>query len=166
MPVATSLPPTEELHKLFEYKNGDLYWRITKSGKAKAGSKVGCVNSAGYLTVGINYKRYLVHRIIWLMHGNEPADLIDHINNDALDNRIENLRAASHVINTRNAKLRKDSTSGIKGVSWHKQTRKWVGQLWHEHKIYKVGSFDDKDECAAAVRALRESLHGEFACHG
>jgi hypothetical protein len=166
MPVATSLPATEELHKLFEYKNGNLYWRITKSGKAKAGSKVGSVNSAGYLTVGINYKRYLVHRIIWVMHGNEPVDLIDHINNDALDNRIENLRAANHVINTRNAKLRKDSTSGIKGVSWHKQTRKWVGQLWHEHKIYKAGSFDDKDECAAAVRALRESLHGEFACHG
>jgi hypothetical protein len=32
-------------------------------------------------------------------------------------------------------------------------------------KLYRAGYFKDKDECAAAVRELRESLHGEFARH-
>jgi hypothetical protein len=166
MPVAIALPPTEELHQLFEYRDGSLFWRVAKGGLAKVGGKAGCVNSAGYLTVGINFKKYLVHRIVWAMHGKDPVGLIDHINSDKLDNRIENLRAADHVINTRNAKLRRDSTSGIKGVSWRKQDKKWAGQVWHEGRLYRAGYFKDKDECAAAVRSLREKLHGEFACHG
>jgi hypothetical protein len=165
MPAPVQLPPIEELNRLFEYQNGILCWRI-RLGRASPGSKVGSANGEGYLTVGINYKRYLVHRIIWVMHGNEPVPIIDHINNNKLDNRIENLRAADDIINTRNAKLRCDSTSGIKGVSWNKRERKWVGQVWHLGKLYRTKMFKDKKECAAKVRELREKLHGEFACHG
>jgi hypothetical protein len=107
----------------------------------------------------------MTHRLIWIMHGNDPVPMLDHINGNQLDNRIENLRPANASENQRNQKLRKDSTSGIKGVSWHKESRKWVGQVWHQRKLYKAGSFHDKDECAAAVAQLRTSLHGEFARH-
>jgi hypothetical protein len=165
MPAPVELPPLEELNRLFEYKEGALYWRIRR-GRANVGNKVGCANGEGYLTVGINYKRYLVHRIIWAMHDNDPVAIIDHINSDKLDNRIENLRAADDIINTRNAKLRCDSTSGIKGVSWNKRERKWAGQVWHLGKLYRTKMFKDKNECAAKVRELREELHGEFARHG
>lgn len=165
MPAPVELPPTKELHELFEYRDGSLYWKVRR-GKAGTGKKAGCVNKEGYLVVGIKYKKCLVHRIVWAMHGNEPVRVLDHINNDRQDNRIENLRAADWTINARNASVRKDSTSGIKGVSWHKESRKWIGQVWHENKIYKTKHYEDKNECAAAVKALRESLHGKFAHHG
>ena len=91
--------------------------------------------------------------------------MLDHIDGNQLNNRIENLRPITVSQNQRNTKLRKDSTSGIKGVSWQKQTNKWIGQVWHQKKLYRAGAFQDKDQCAAAVKKLRESLHGEFARH-
>lgn len=132
----------------------------------RSGGRAGCTNGRGYLIVGIKYKKYLVHRLIWVMHGNDPAAVIDHINGDKLDNCIENLRASSHAENMCNAKLSKRNTSGIKGVSWSKSMRKWIGSVWHQHKIYKTPPFDSKEDCAKAVKILRDELHGAFACHG
>jgi len=166
MPAATQLPTKEQLDELFDYRDGALYWRETVSALAPAGSKAGAVNGRGYLAVGIKYKKYLVHRLIWVMHGNDPVAVIDHINGDPLDNHIENLRASSHAENMCNAKLSKRNTSGIKGVSWSKSLRKWVGSVWHEHKLYKTQAFDSKSDCAKAVKDLRADLHGAFACHG
>jgi hypothetical protein len=164
MPAPVDLPPIAELRRLFEYRDGFLYSRVQR-GPVTVGARIGCVNGEGYLTVGIHYRKYLVHRIVWAMHGRDPVDLIDHINSDKLDNRIENLRAADHVINTRNAQLRKDSTSGIKGVSWINTRNHWSGQVWHNGKLHRAGDFKDKEECATAVRILRNKLHGQFARH-
>jgi hypothetical protein len=165
VPAATQLPLTEDLHKLFEYRDGAIYWKIMRSGMAKAGSQAGCVNGRGYFVVGINLKKYFVHRIIWAMHGNEPVVMLDHINGDTADNRIENLRAATYESNNCNARLSKRNTSGYKGVSWNSAVKKWMGTVQHEHKIYKTPAFDCRHKCAEAVKALRCELHGEFTRH-
>jgi len=165
MPAATQLPTKEQLDELFEYRDGALYWRKAGSTLAPAGSKAGCVNGRGYLVVGIKYKKYLVHRLIWVMHGNGPVAVLDHINGDTTDNRIENLRASTHTENMCNARRSKRNTSGIKGVSWSKTMNKWVGSVWFERKIYTTQPFEQKDQCAEAVKALRSELHGEFARH-
>ena len=161
----TRTPTQEELCELFEYRDGSIYWRNTSSTMAQAGSKAGCVNGRGYLVVGIKYKKYLVHRIIWAMHGNDPAAVLDHINGDTQDNKIENLRASTHTENMCNAKRSKRNTSGVKGVSWNKTARKWIGSVWYQYKMHKTPPFDSKEECAAAVMTLRCGLHGEFARH-
>jgi len=147
------------LHALFDYKDGKLYW------KGKDEKEAGSVGNRGYRCICINYRKYMAHRLIWIMHGNDPVEMLDHIDGDQLNNRIENLRAATNSQNQRNQKLRKDSTSGIKGVSWISTKNRWSGQVWHLGKLYHAGDFKDKDECAAAVRELREKLHGEFARH-
>ncbi len=147
------------LHALFDYEDGKLYW------KDKHEKEAGSVGNRGYRCVCINYRKYMAHRLIWIMHGNDPVEMLDHIDGDQLNNKIENLRAATNSQNQRNQKLRKDSTSGIKGVSWIKAHKRWAGQVWHKGTLYRAGYFKDKDECAAAVRELRESLHGEFARH-
>ena len=163
MPSDTDLT-SDYLHELLEYRDGKLFWKVRR-GKARAGQKSGFVGNRGYLLIVVNGKQRMAHRLIWIMHGNYPVPMLDHINGDQLDNKIENLRSASASQNQRNQKLRKDSTSGIKGVSWRKQDKKWAGQVWHKNTLYRAGNFADKDECAAAVRELRESLHGEFARH-
>lgn len=169
MPAKPKEPlSAEELHKLFEYRDGWLYRKESvnaKNGKGAKGTKVGYPDGKGYLVVSIRYKKYLVHRLVWIMHGQADVPFIDHIDGDKLNNRIENLREANYVINNRNAGLRRDSTSGIKGVSWIRTKKRWTGQVWCNGKLHHAGDFKDKDDCAAAVRILREKLHGEYARH-
>lgn len=159
MALESSLLTSDLLHTLFEYKGGKLFWRNG------GGKEAGCVGNRGYLCVGLNYRKYMVHRLIWIMHGNDPVPMLDHIDGDQLNNRIENLRPANASENQRNQKLRKDSTSGIKGVSWISTRKRWSGQVWHRGKLHRAGDFHDKQECAAAVAQLRQTLHGEFARH-
>jgi hypothetical protein len=152
------------LHELFEHRDGTLFWRVNR-GKARAGEKAGCIGNRGYVVIVVNGKQRMAHRLVWIMHGKEPVPMLDHIDGDQRNNRIENLRSITVSQNQRNTKLRKDSTSGIKGVSWISTRKRWSGQVWHKGRLYRAGDFHDKDECAAAVRELRESLHGEFARH-
>jgi hypothetical protein len=61
---------------------------------------------------------------------------LDHINNDRHDNRIENLRAVSARQNQHNRSINKNSTSGVKGVYWHKQSGKWMAKVCCDSKNY------------------------------
>lgn len=152
------------LHEMFRYEDGHLYWKFKPNRQIRLGQKAGTVNSSGYVVVTINGKKYVAHRLIWLMHGREEAPMIDHINGDKTDNRIENLRAADNSKNQMNSKaIRANNKSGYKGVSWCNTYQKWIGQVWKNGECHKIGRFDDKEQCAAAVSAARSALHGEFA---
>jgi hypothetical protein len=155
------------LNHLFEYdkETGNLIWKIQQRGIRK-GSIAGSVKSHGYLCVGINYKSYRAHRLIFLMHKGYLPKTIDHINGDKLDNRIENLRAATVGQNQHNRKTNANNTSGYKGVSWDKARKKWLTGIKLEGKRIHLGYFDNVEEAAEVVRKAREELHGDFAHHG
>jgi len=150
----------EEAHALFEYREGKLLWKVTGRGRT-IGKIAGSVIGDGYACIRIQYKLYRVHRLVWVMYGNEPAPYIDHINGDKLDNRIENLRAATHSQNCMNRCQRSDNTSGVKGVIWKKG--KWHGSIVLNGKTHAAGCFTQKEDAAIAVDKLRKELHGEFA---
>lgn len=80
-----------------------LRWKVTRGNK-KAGDIAGCINNNGYYTVGYDYGVYSVHRIIWvLFHGEiDSALLVDHIDNNRLNNNIKNLRLVDHMQNNNN----------------------------------------------------------------
>lgn len=148
------------LHELLEYRDGELYWK--QPGKSRQmGRPAGGINGDGYRRIKINRKLYAVHRLVWVMHGNDPVPFVDHINGDVLDNRIENLREATHSQNCMNRRQRSDNKSGIKGVMRKKD--KWYGCVTLNYKVYPAGYFDLKEDAAAAVDKLRKELHGEFA---
>jgi len=150
------------VREIFEYKDGLLFRK--KGGKKDwAGKPAGTLGSGGYLQVRVKGKLYLIHRLVWILHGKEFAPIIDHINGNKLDNRIENLRASSQSQNSMNRKQRSDNTSGIKGVRWSKHKQKWIGTIGINYKNYSAGEFDNKEDAAIAVAALRKKLHGEFA---
>ena len=152
----------EKVRELFDYKDGELFWKKIGPNK-RTDRPAGTVNRDGYRRIKYMYKLYAVHRLVWTYHGNEPVDFIDHINGDVLDNRIENLRAATHSQNCMNTRLRSDNTSGIKGVRWSKLKQKWIGTVGVNYKNYCAGEFDTKEKAAEAVAKLRQELHGEFA---
>lgn len=154
---------TQELVKdLFEYRDGKLYWKKCHR-KDFNGTEAGCLNNTGYLRVKITKAGYLVHRLIYLMHHGRLPVMIDHINGNPLDNRIDNLREASSPQNQYNAKVRKDNLSGIKGVGWNKNKKKWIVRIRINGKRKHLGCFDDLELAELVIIEARNKYHKEFA---
>lgn len=156
--------PNEVVKNLrYDEESGKLFWKVRTSHRVKVGDEVKSRSSRGYIRVSINGNRYFAHRVIWaIFYGDAPDFQIDHINGDIQDNRICNLRKATHSQNNWNQKLQKKNTSGIKGVSWDKERSKWTARCTKFGKVHCVGRFDDIHEAEAAIVEYRKHLHGEF----
>jgi hypothetical protein len=153
----------EYLCSIFEYKNGDLYWKNHKY-KALNGKKTGC-NLEGYLVTFANKKPIYNHQVIFIMHHGYLPYHVDHINGIKHDNRIENLRAANKSENGYNQKTPKNNTSGIKGVKWNKANKTWMVSLGINGKTKYFGSFKDIELAELVAQEARNKYHGQFANH-
>lgn len=150
------------------YKNSKVFYfdgkllRVSLDGKLiEVGNKVGG-HGKSYLKFILDNQRHYNHLYIWKMfNGAIPIGLvIDHINNDSFDNRIENLRCVSRSENLRNKnnKSYKNNTSGIKGVHHHKNRGKytgWTAQITYKGKNIYLGHFKEKTD-AMKARKLAE----------
>lgn len=155
------------LNELFTYdkETGKLYRKAPRK-SVNVGDEVGHDNGRGYLRVSINGKSYRVHRIVFLMHKGYYPAVLDHIDGNSHNNRIENLRPASRSQNQHNSKLAKNNTSGYKGVSYNKRANKFTAIVAHNNKSIFLGYYNTPEEANKVVRAAREELHGSFANHG
>ena len=119
----------------------------------------------GYLGGHIFSKRYYSHRVAFAMyHGFEPT-LVDHIDGDRSNNRIENLRECNMVENHRNKGIREGFGSGVYGVSYVERSGKWSATITVSKKQIYLGSYSTKDEAAAARFGAERAL-GFHANHG
>jgi hypothetical protein len=151
---------------LFEYNDGVLYWKNPTSVRMKKGLRAGRYGKRGYMETSIHYNRYKNHRIIFLMfHGYLPK-IVDHIDNNRLNNKIENLRAVTCSQNLQNAKLSKSNTTGIKGVVWEKDRKYWKAQIMVNGKQIRIGKLKSLELAELVVQELRNKYHGEYANHG
>jgi hypothetical protein len=104
----------------------------------------------------------MAHRVAWLIMTDEwPTHEVDHRLGKRGDNRWSELRHADNQQQAQNAKLRKDNTSGFKGVSWFQG--KWGSHIRHEGKLIHLGYFDTAPEAGAAYAEAAIRLYGEFA---
>jgi len=158
---------TQELvRKMFEYRDGKLFRRITRSQRNKVGDEAGTLEKSGYKRFSIDGKHYRVHRIVWLYHyGEFPDGQIDHINHDRTDNRIENLEMKSNLANARNQRVRKNNTSGALGVTWFKRDKKWRAAIQVLSKNIHLGYFDTIEE-AISMRLTANDHYGFHPNHG
>ena len=81
----------------------------------------------------------------------DMADIVDHVDGNTRNNRVENLRAANYAGNAQNARKRVDNSSGVKNVSWHKRISKWGVSLSIQGKIRHFGYFDDLELAALEI---------------
>ena len=163
-----SLPPLSRLHELFEYRDdGVLIRKIDVAKNARKGDIVGNLTNYGYLNFQINGKKYFVHRIIYYMHHGHMDDTmqIDHIDGNPANNRIENLRLVTRSQNGCNRKIDKNSTTGVKGVSWHKNIMKFEARIMKNNKRVHIGYYDTLEAAEKAITEARENEHGEYARH-
>jgi hypothetical protein len=124
-------------------------------------------------SVTLNRNRYYARRTDWktkkkiYMHrliANVPSGLmVDHINDDSLDNRRENLRVCTNAQNLVNTGKPKSNTSGFKGVSWSKFAKKYQAYISKNGKRFHLGYFDDNTTAALAYDYAAIELHGPFA---
>jgi hypothetical protein len=155
----------EYVRSLLKYypETGEFEWKIKRPGKKKGIFK-GCLAPTGYYQIGIDKKVYYAHRLAWLIAtGSWPDKLIDHINRNPKDNRLENLRESTHSENHKNGNTRADNKSGHRGVCWSSRRNRWHVQLVaHKKRIYS-GYFADLEDAVAARKAAEKKYFGEFA---
>lgn len=87
----------------------------------------------------------------------------DHINNNRLDNRRENLRICTHSQNRMNSSLQSNSTSGYKGVSYFKPAKLWKAELMLNNKHVLCKYFHSPEDAARAYNEAAKKYFGEFA---
>ena len=153
----------EKIIELFDYQNGNLIWKIDRTRGVKAGDVAGSINGMGYVSIGIQGKKYLAHRLIFLLHNGELPACIDHIDRNTQNNKIENLRAATHSQNQANTKSNSRNKSGAMGVSWEKRKKKWRAQLRVNGKCIHLGFFDKTNEAKQAYIFAKKKYFGEFS---
>ena len=158
----------ERIKLLFSLVDGKLIWKNIKSKKSRAsiGDEAGWIGVGGYREVGVDGKTYKAHRLVFLfVHGSIP-EMIDHINGNNSDNRIENLRECTGTQNQHNRKVRHDSKSGLKCVIWDKAAEKWQVRISLNGKRHFLGLFNSIFDAACVAIPARERLHGAFCCNG
>lgn len=129
----------------------------------KKGSVAGSVDKEGYIVIHILGKIYKAHRLAFLyMTGKFPEDQIDHVDGNPSNNAWDNLRKATNRQNQGNKKLRRNNTSGYKGVGWHKSIKKWYSSISYDGKIH-LGYFEYAEDAALAYNFAAIDLFGEFA---
>ena len=137
--------------------------RRSSRGGMFAGTPVGTDNGHGYLSVLVNRRRYLVHRLAWLIsYGEFPAEQIDHINCVRDDNRLCNLRAATSTENHVNAPRTKRNKNGYKGISFIARDGKWMARTSKNRQFIYLGTYDTQEEAHAAYVAGAARTHGDF----
>ena len=103
-----------------------------------------------------------LHREIMKCERNDGR-YVDHINGNTLDNRKINLRICTNAENARARKVRVDSSSGYRGVSFYKYTNKWTAYIGLNYKRINLGYFLTKEEAIEARRIAVKKYHGDFA---
>lgn len=85
---------------------------------------------------------------------------IERIDNDG-NYEPENCKWGTKTEQSRNQRLRKDNTSGVRGVCWHKNMSKWEAVIRVDKKRIYLGSFDTLEKAANARRLAEEKYWGK-----
>lgn len=129
-----------------------------------AGKVAGKRDAKGYRVITLDYRGYRGHRLAWLLaHGEWPDADIDHADQDKANDRLANLRHATKKQNRWNEGLRRNNTSGFKGVYLNKPLKKWQAFITIDGKPKYLGIFAKVEDAALARDRAAVALRGEFA---
>lgn len=131
----------------YEPETGMFFWISTNP--RMIGKRAGYLRQDGYVVIKIDGKMYRAGRLAWLyVHGQWPADQIDHVNRSRNDDRIENLRECDSYQNHLNRC----------GAGVRKSGNQFEARMYCRHKYHSIGIFETKKEAHDAYRAAKSKL--------
>ena len=134
-------------------ETGEFFWKRKPAGHTR---------TTGYVSVHVDGVEVKAHQLSWFMHhGVWPTGVIDHINGNPSDNRIENLRDVTAQVNAQNVrKAQKNSQSKLLGACWNKARHKWQVQICGaDGKRRYLGLFDSPEDAHAAYLKAKREMH-------
>jgi HNH endonuclease len=150
----------------YDQETGIFRWRTCQSRRNHIGDQAGYVRKDGYRDIQIDGLHYGAGRLAWFYHyGRWPDPQADHRDLNRDNNRISNLREATHSQNCANVGLLPTNRSGFKGASLMSGNRQkpWKAQIRKNQERFFLGSFATPREAHAAYRAAAARLHGYFS---
>lgn len=159
------------LQELFDYhQDGYLIWKkkISSLSRAKIGS------AAGYWSfdkrtgevrrkIGVENKYQYAHRLIYIWHFGEIEHFeVDHIDGNTTNDKVANLRKATHHQNGKNLKTYSANTTGYKGVAFDKKAKKYRAYVSVDKKLKHLGFFDLIEDAIKTRKEAEEKFYGKW----
>ena len=138
-----------KMRELFYYDKGRVRCKVARRRKplgSLASDERGCVH--GYRRISILKSLYKEHRVVWSLFNDTVPDIIDHINNDVTDNRIENLRESNPTLNRYNSKK-------SRCVSYNKNNDTWHSYIVYNKRNVHIGCFKDEELAELVAQEAR-----------
>lgn len=136
--------------QLYEYDNiGELRLRTN-------GIITSTTTTRGYKQVYMEARAYLLHRLIFFWHYGYFPKVVDHIDGDITNNKIENLQGCDQRVNISKSKIFKTNTTGFKGVHYNKKANKYEAYYFKNYKKHYCGLFDTAEEAFYAREKQRK----------
>jgi hypothetical protein len=148
----------------FVSQRGHSVWNARYAGK-EAGRRGDKYNgNPKAIDVSVNKKFCKAHRVIWeMMVGLIPEGMqVDHIDGNAFNNRLANLRLVTNQQNQWNKGTYSHNTSGHPGVVWDKSREKFLSYLEHNGKRVHSKRFDTLEEAIVARQQAEIQYFGEY----
>lgn len=163
----------DELLSVLSYdpKTGIFRWvdgKQARGGVVPAGTEAGSISTDNEgrkrKTIGLNRAVYPAHHLAWLAsYGCWPSKALGFANLDPTDCRLMNLIEKTPGEIGASARLRRDSASGVKGVYWDRDLRKWVARIGIDGKQETIGAFEDRAEARRAYDRRALEARGSVA---
>ena len=158
MEVYKDIPGYEGLYKVSNIGNVKAPERLVNSPRGSRLRKEMVlsqhISNSGYLRVGLckgdKRRFFCVHQLVamaFLDHKiNGHKIVVDHINNDKIDNRVENLQTITNRENV--SKNQKNRSSEYIGVSYLKKTNNYVSHIYIDGELKVLGRYKNEIEAA------------------
>lgn len=171
------------LRELFRYDpvTGELFWRrrdakwfmgprsatMAANWNSRFADKPALITEDrhGYLYGTLFLSHAYRHRVAFAIHHGFLPPEIDHEDRDVKNNRIANLRPATHGENMENLPLFSTNSSGVNGVSFNKRRGLWRAYLNRNDRQIHIGYYDQIED-AAAAREIANRDNGFHPTHG
>ena len=156
----------DRLRKLLDYdsETGVFRWKVRASQRITVGDVAGCRKMpAGYCVIRIDGHLHKAHRLAWMhFFGAWPSTNIDHRNENGFDNRIANLREATHLENGQNiSRPNRNNSHGLRGVVAN--GNRWQAKISVAGHSHCLGTFATPEQAHAAYLAAKNRLHPFWA---
>ena len=118
------------------------------------------LGTSGYNIIMLKGKPMSIHKIVattFLNH--KPCgflEVVDHIDNNKLNNKVDNLQLLS---NRQNSIKTVRGKSKYPGIYMHKASNKWISRILIGEKRYYLGSFNNEEDAALAYKIKLNSIN-------